>query len=869
MITIQNLWKEVGFNPNSEQERAILHTSGPLYLTAGPGSGKTRVLLWRTLNLIVFHQTPPERIFLGTFTEKAAHQLKEGLKALLGMATNHTNVHYDLAKMYVGTIHSLCQQIIRDKHLNPDFRKMKPVLLLDELDTYFFFAKRSNWTELLKAGGLDTLDDLSANQAINRFFNDNGGSRHAAITNLISLFSRFSEEMIVPEVHLPLADEALSPFLQMYHHYQTMLLAGEQNDLADFSLIQQKAYELVSTMPGANAYFHHVIVDEYQDTNLIQEKLIFKLAEGNKNVCVVGDDDQALYRFRGATVENFVEFPKRCQQYLSVAPEKIPLNTNYRSKQQIVGAYTQFIDQYDWQKEEVPGEYYRVHDKEIKANSKDEEVSVIASTAQRPEDACAEIARLVREIVDSGKVKDPNQIAFLYPALKGFNGAPNEQVHRMIRALEDEGLRVYAPRAGRFLDVDECRLFFGVLLHIFGRPARGEFNSTDYNNYFNWIDRCYREVRDLFAREKALEFYIEKKRAEVEEVVSDYSKLVDTCRHNNWELDDLYDPDKMRPAFSGTKGISAHCMKWATNKFLEDQARKRLRKGSDQRPFTVRDILTRFSSLDWTLLDLFYRLAAFPVFKEMYDLAESGEDEGPICNLGLISQYIAKFHDIYSQVLTANFLAEEKFRRSFFMSFIYPIYRRGESEFENADDPFPKGRIPFLTIHQSKGLEFPVVVLGNLRKDAKPAGPIERCIRQLVPKEGEPLERLSEFDIARMYYVALSRAENLLVLAHYRGPGQRINVQFNPILQDPIRIPQYDLDGLSDAKHNEDKSPKTYSYTADYLVYERCPRNYMVFRRYGLVPSRTQTQFFGSLVHQTIEDLHLELIRKTHETHPQ
>ena len=81
---IEDFWAEKGFPPNDAQKRAILHTDGPLFLTAGPGSGKTRVLLWRTLNLIVYHEVNPEKIFLATFTEKAAAQLRDGLLSLLG-----------------------------------------------------------------------------------------------------------------------------------------------------------------------------------------------------------------------------------------------------------------------------------------------------------------------------------------------------------------------------------------------------------------------------------------------------------------------------------------------------------------------------------------------------------------------------------------------------------------------------------------------------------------------------------------------------------------------------------------------------------------------------------------------------------------
>src|SRR6185295_714766 len=113
-VTIQDLWDEGDFAPNESQQAAILHTDGPLFLTAGPGSGKTRVLLWRTVNLIAFKDFKPEEIFLSTFTEKAAFQLREGLRTLLGLVTNHTNIPYDLSKMYVGTVHSLCRKLSAD-----------------------------------------------------------------------------------------------------------------------------------------------------------------------------------------------------------------------------------------------------------------------------------------------------------------------------------------------------------------------------------------------------------------------------------------------------------------------------------------------------------------------------------------------------------------------------------------------------------------------------------------------------------------------------------------------------------------------------------------------------------------------------------
>ncbi len=864
-LTIQTLWAEAGFCPTPAQEQAILHTEGPLYLTAGPGSGKTRVLLWRTLNLIVFHSVSPDHIFLSTFTEKAAHQLKEGLKNYLGAVTNRTNQPYDLSKMYVGTIHSLCQRILQDKKLNANRGKL--VRVMDELATYFFFANRQHWRQLLAAGDLYALPETEQHQQINQFFNPQrgGSSRHEAITNLISFFSRLSEEMAdVQALFSQTAPDAfVYKLLKMYQRYRQLLQEQPGYEHCDFSLLQQKAFDSINSSPKLSSFFQHIIIDEYQDTNTIQEKLVFKLAEKSKNLCVVGDDDQALYRFRGATVENFVEFPQRSRQYLSIDPVAIPLNTNYRSRQRVVEFYTEFISRNNWKKDRPPTGQYRVHTKQIRANSIDAGVSVIASTFAAPPVVADEIAALVRQLVDTGKVEDPCQIAFLFPSLS------STQVGRMRTALEKVGLSVYAPRAGRFLDTQEAMLVFGVLVHILGKPTRGIYSSQDYNDFHDWLRRSEDEVQALFSKDKGLKEFIAAKQAEIKRVISDYQRLMTMIGDMGWDENEIYDITRMRRPLYDTSGISPQAQKFIGSKFLNDQIKRRQQEkvqDSTVELFTLKDVVTRSTSLDWTLLDLLYRLSGFTAFKRMYDLAEQGIDEGPICNLGLISQYLAKFIELYSPVIPAHFLMDDKLQRLFFMSFTYALYRRGESEFENAEDPFPKGRIPFLTVHQAKGLEFPVVVLGNPRKDDNGPTVTERTIRELMPNDGEPLDRMAGFDIARMFYVALSRAKNLLVIAHYRGQGQVTSPPFREMLDGNFpRIPDFDLATLPVAQPTNDKTPKAYSYTADYLLYEKCPRQYMVFRRYGLVPSRSQMQFFGSLVHRTIEDIHLKLIRQAED----
>ncbi len=155
-VTIEDLWREKGFNPTENQIKAILHTDGPLFITAGPGSGKTKVLLWRTVNLVVFNDIKPSEILLCTFTEKAALQLKEGLLSLLGLVTQKTGRHYDISEMSIGTIHSICQKILKSKKIPPKIRP-KGLSVKDELAQYIILNRTSFQKKMFKFSGIEDI----------------------------------------------------------------------------------------------------------------------------------------------------------------------------------------------------------------------------------------------------------------------------------------------------------------------------------------------------------------------------------------------------------------------------------------------------------------------------------------------------------------------------------------------------------------------------------------------------------------------------------------------------------------------------------------------------------------------------------------
>jgi len=867
-LSIQDLWEITEFTPNEAQERAILHIDGPLYLPAGPGSGKTRVLLWRTLNLIVFHDVPPEAIYLSTFTEKAALQLREGLQVLLGYVTNLTGRPFDLTQMYVGTVHSLCQRILTDRRFSLERQRNEVPHLLDELGQYFHLFRRRNWESLTESIGLNGDDD---NVTIYRVFKPgyryDSTSRHNAVTKCQAFFNRLSEECIDPTralEQLRAADpevmnycaqhnidsEGLELLYRLYREYRQSLSDRQNVPLTDFALLQQAAFDTLTQLNGSEEVFQHVIVDEYQDTNTIQERIFFHLAAGHQNICAVGDDDQALYRFRGATVENFVDFTDRCERYLGIEPREIPLTRNYRSCEEIIDFYTDFMQQCNWSREDRG--QYRVP-KRIRAHRQDPAPAVVASTPDSAEDVCDEVSDLVWQLIDSGKVEDPNQIAFLFPSLKSV------MVERFQQALEERGLQVYAPRAGRFIEVPEAVDLLGAFAAIFGIPPAPPDARGDYGDFCRWMRRARHRGIELVEADPALAAYVHDRQQEIETLLADLETLTRVINRNHWDLAEPYDADTMKRVLSSARGLSEQARRSITSRRLDQLAAQRIRQGN---PLSLHYVIRRTTSTDWTVLDIFHRLCGFQHFKAMIDLAQTGRDEGPIFNLALLSQYLSRFVDEYTAIVTAEVLEGGLFKSLFFMSFLLALFRLGESEYEDTEDPFPRGRIPFITIHQSKGLEFPVVVLGNPRKRNMGPQRNEVLVRPFLDREpGEPLDRLAEFDIMRMYYVALSRAENLLVIPHFSARGQYIDREFRDLFDEGItRLPDLNLDNLPDAEIEEQDLPQSYSYTGDYLLYDRCPRQYMLFRKYGVVPARSQMMFFGSLVHRTLEDLHNYLI---------
>jgi DNA helicase II / ATP-dependent DNA helicase PcrA len=254
-------------------------------------------------------------------------------------------------------------------------------------------------------------------------------------------------------------------------------------------------------------------------------------------------------------------------------------------------------------------------------------------------------------------------------------------------------------------------------------------------------------------------------------------------------------------------------------------------------------------SLDLRPADYFFRILALDPFAGFI------KNENRARNLAIFSQLLNTFQNYYHyNIVTQG--NKEYLRLHLFNSFLRLLHDGGINEYEDPNIPLPKSYVQVMTIHQAKGLEFPVIIVGSLDKRLSSPKQIDRDLQPYYQRPPfEPSNRITQFDRMRLHYVAFSRPEKLLVLTSHEQPKE----YFAPIWQGLPQWPYIQTDILAAQNFTlKDRIPvkRAFSFTGDLKVYETCPRQYQFFREYDFTPSRSATIFFGLLVHQTIEEIH-------------
>ncbi len=761
---------------NADQREAIQTTDGPLLIIAGPGTGKTYTLVQRAIYMMQEKDIKPENLFLATFTEKAAKELVTRLTDEMAKRGIMANIN----EMYVGTFHSLCMRIPKE---NLEYTRLKKSFrTLDQFDQQYFI-----YSALSLFQSLPHYSDL---------ISPSPDWKQAG--EIATYIQKLTEELVDPNDLLRDSDPAVCALGHILMRYDKLL--AEKN-LLDFSAIQIETYYLLKERPEILAKMQekitHFMVDEYQDTNYIQEQLTFMLAGKKKNICVVGDDDQGLYRFRGATIRNILEFPKK------FAPgefKSVRLMINYRSNSDIVKFYNNWMKttsgknfSFNWggfrfNKEIIPHEMSALKSPGV----------VKLSGIGDVDDWYEKIYQLIKQMQDSGKLTNLNQIAFLFRSVKYY------KVVGLADYLEEKGIHVYAPRSNMYFQREEIMRAVGCLLMLF----------PDYSDYMEFTDS--------------------------KSQIGDYYRM---CLATARKM--LKEPEygKLRMWIAKT-GREHHELKENT---------------------------------DYAYSGLVYRLFEFRPFCEYLDVDLNGgvNDVRPARNLATLSQMISKYEYLY-RIDVLNGSEKDGIRKidrdtkRLFNTYLRLLVEEGMPEYEDDSEYAPSGCVSFMTIHQSKGLEFPIVFVDSLyttpRADAN--GKLMQRIESNYYRRPvfEPYEQTKFYDFWRLYYTAFSRAQDLLVLTcpeDKTTPREYFKGPYNALTSwDSM---EFDVGEFSfhDVKNVNLKN--TYSFTSHIAVYDTCALQYKFYKELGFKAIRAGAMLFGTLVHETIEDVHKAAMR--HEEH--
>lgn len=771
---------------NDEQLEVINTTESPLLVIAGPGAGKTKTLVDRVCHLIYDLNVAPENILVGTFTEKAAKELLSRIST----ASAAYKVQKNISEIHVGTLHSLFLDFLEEYRDYTDLRRGYQVL--DQFEqTYLFYRNAYRFNQI------EGITDLIGGNARSAY----GWN---AATKLATLVNKVAEENLdVKKLAQCKKAERLTILAEGVSLYRELL--AEQNAL-DFSLIQTKMWELLDNedvLKDIRSKIHYIMVDEYQDTNRIQEQILLKLAAPANRICVVGDDDQALYRFRGATVENILRFQEKFPSHGKNRCLKIELDKNYRSHPDVIDFYNDWMDGL-WDEEWGEFRHEKVIKNAGKQNRKNTKYTgVVKCMGENSTDWCKHFYDLVCKLKKSGALKDYNQIALLSRSVK------NDKIVELSNYLEERGVPVFSPRSAQFFERKEIKLAIGALLFLFPKLEETYLNDGHNESFMEEIWAYYDLCLDTFTQELRQDLKL----------------------HGELRV-------------------------WAVTK--------------------AKEIAKAAYNTDYTFANLFYELLQFPMFANFLqaELSDGVQDLRPMYNLAMFSQLLGKFEYLNNVVaIYSDVDKRTKLLRRLFNEYLKFLKDGGIAEYEDFDMVTPSGCISVMTIHQSKGLEFPVTCVDSLESTPrKNYDDIDLEIAEYYHKEEpwEPLDRVKFFDFWRLYYTAFSRAQNLLVLTGIDNENSRVEKErkspskyFDSVYENVVDYTElFKKDApdiyLDDVKASNIKHQ--YSFTSHILLYENCPTQYKFFREVEFSPVRTNAILFGTLVHETIEDVHKQVL---------
>jgi len=703
---------------NPEQKQAVITTEGPLLIIAGAGTGKTTVIARRIAYIIEKKLAKPAEILALTFTDKAAQEMEERVDIL---------VPYGYIDTHISTFHAFGDQVLRDHALeiglSPDFR------ILTRPEQILFFQQN------LFAFDLKYFRPLS--------------NPYKFIDAILTLISRAKDEDVTPRQYLSYVQK-LKGDKDEKNRQTELAMAFEKYEklkteagLLDFGDQVVKTLDLLRSRPKIlGAYqnrFKYILVDEYQDTNYAQNELVKILAQKRKNICVVGDDDQAIYKFRGAAISNILEFKKNYPK-----TKQVVLTQNFRSTQAILDSAYKLISHNNPDRLEIRNKITKKLKSQKGKKGLPPKLLFGATLSEECDLVTKEIEKLMAKPpsspYSSSETKGRMEKSF-DPELKteGFSTSSNNKY-----SYKDIAILVRANSSAEP---------FIQSLHAKGVPFQ-------FIGAFGLYDRP--EVKMLIAFLKALSTYSD-------DLNLYYLATSELYQISPEEMIKLNDLAKRR-----TKTLYEVIKNNLDEINIDEKSKKSLGKMLD-------DISTfiNFSRKEDAGKVLYQYLQDSGYLKKLV-LENSIKAQEEVANIARFFERISEFGRIAKQESVQNF-----------SNFLEVMRASGENPATAQLDP-DLDAVNILTVHSAKGLEFKAVFLVNLVSDRFPvrdrSEPIplpDKLIKETLPVGDFHLQ-----EERRLFYVGLTRAKEHLYLTYARDYGGKRERKVSPFVLETLDVAQ-------------------------------------------------------------------------------
>lgn len=811
---------------NENQQKVVEYNGNkPLLVEAGPGSGKTRVIIERVKFLINELKINPSSLLVITFTRKAANELKDRLSE--DIPKNIIN------KMQISTIHSFCLDFLKKRgnvtNLIDDDSGEKRRLFIQKykyklgFKNEFYLAdyqipsvinKFDEYTTFkVDIGGL--IDYIKQTRPIDKEYVDFVNSFKFFPSKKVRENEKFKKSWYNAR------------FLQTPKAYVKYLELLDLFNAVDYNTVQIKFLESLKENPETQ--YTNILVDEFQDTDPVQAEIFEILLKNAESFTAVGDVDQSIYSFRGSFRDYFEEF------YNKYNAELISLNYNYRSTNNIIRTSEAFIKP---QRKEYSKKYL------VGARNEDKASYILESLD--PQEEAQKIFNLIKDLKDNGKIRQYNDVAILYRSI-----VSNKNIPFLIDEFKKNDISYHISGTEDLIESDEVKSILTLFYYIARKLDHSYGMSNLEKEWLNLRAFCGIDFIPKFRK-----LSVETKRYLMELQENFENDVLKTEKEVYFELTGKKSrKKKFNGVFTRNEDVLIEIFK-RVNKPVVDL--DLIEDAGDREFFTELEKLREnvFSSDEedkLTILEVYYELLNLCGYFD--DLViNNGDYELELENLSKISRTIFNYESIIS--------ANDVRGLFFFLTNVIEGYGTSSSDVDG---------VQLMTVHKAKGLEFPVTIVSSLSEYNFPLAPrdpmrekdnINKDDTFYTPNKFLEYKDCSEADEVnlglaeenRVIYVAMTRAQDILVLSVVgKMPEEicKISNYFNKNL---------DLDNMSissvGSKPEENKLNLSYSSFADY---NNCPWRYNLLNKLHFKVSQKEVTKMGSIIHEALDVINQEI----------